>query len=189
MAGEALSRDQAGCEPDEELHFRRLEHRDIALVHRWLHTPHVARWWHADVGTYEEVSSRYSAYIEGTDPVEPYLILLNGKPIGYIQTYRVSDDEEYKKLIDIEDSAGVDLFIAEEGLLHRGLGLRVIRRFLEEVVFADESIAVCVIGPEPENLAAIRAYEKAGFRHFKSVDTSEGPEYLMKLAREDFLRQ
>lgn len=156
------------------------------MVHRWLQAPHVARWWGEDTGTYEEVSKKYSAYIEGEEPVEPYLILYDGRPVGYIQSYRVADDEEYERLVGIEYSAGIDLFIGEVDLLHRGLGPRVIRRFIEEIVFADESIAVCVIDPEPGNAAAIRAYEKVGFRYFKSADTSEGPVYLMKLGRGEF---
>lgn len=166
--------------------FERLRTSDLPLIHRWLHTPHVARWWYADIGTYEEVSAKYSAYIEGREPVEPYLILYEDRPIGYIQSYQVSDDEEYKRLVDIEDSAGVDLFIGEVGLLYKGLGPRLIRRFLEEIIFADTSIEVCIIDPEPENRAAIRAYEKAGFRYFKSVNTSEGPAHLMKLERAEF---
>lgn len=169
------------------LGFRRLRASDLPLIYRWLHTPHVARWWYRDVGTYEEVSDHYYAYIEGREPVEPYLILCGKQPIGYIQTYRVSDDEEYADLVGITDSAGVDLFIGEEGLLYGGLGPRIVRRFLEEVVFTGEGIEVCVIDPEPENRAAIRAYEKAGFWYFKSVDTSEGPAYLMKLTKSAFL--
>lgn len=167
--------------------FRRLRNADLPMIHRWLHTPHVARWWHEDTGTFEEVSEEYTAYIEGEEPVEPFLILYDDGPVGYIQSYRVSDDEEYEGLTGIENSAGIDLFIGEEYLLYRGLGPLVIRRFIEEVVFADESIVVCIIDPEPENKAAIRAYERVGFRYFKSADTSEGPVYLMKLRREEFL--
>jgi RimJ/RimL family protein N-acetyltransferase len=58
-----------------------------------------------------------------------------------------------------------------------------VRRFIEEIVFSDESIDVCIIDPNPENTAAIRAYEKVGFEHFKSAQTSEGPVYLMKRPR------
>ncbi len=168
--------------------FRRLRIEDIALVHRWLNTPHVARWWYEDVGPYEEVEEKYVAYIEGREGVEPYLILHGEFPIGYIQTYSISDDAEYAALIEVEDSSGIDLFIGEEGFLYKGLGSLVIRRFLAEVVFADESIEVCVIGPEPKNQAAIRAYEKAGFRYFKTIQVpgEPEPEYLMKLAREEF---
>lgn len=170
----------------ESIGFRRLRHGDLPTIHRWLHTPHVARWWHEDTRPYEEVAEHYSAYIEGREPVEPYLILYDDRPIGYIQSYRVSGDEEYEKLVNIENSAGIDLFIGEEDLLYRGLGPRIIRRFIGELVFAEESIEVCIIDPEPGNKAAIRAYEKVGFRYFGSADTSEGPVYLMKLSRKEF---
>jgi RimJ/RimL family protein N-acetyltransferase len=177
---------EAALEP-YRITFRRLRHSELPMIHRWLHVPHVARWWGEDTGSYEKVSREYSAYIEGEETVEPFLILYDDRPVGYIQSYRVSDDEEYEGLVGIEDSAGIDLFIGEEYLLYRGLGPLVIRRFIEEVVFADESIMVCIIDPEPENTAAIRAYEKVGFDYFKSADTSEGPVYLMKLRREAFL--
>lgn len=173
----------------EEIGFRRLAAAEIPLIHRWLHTPHVVRWWYDDAGPYEEVEERYLAYIEGREPVDPYLILHGGRlPIGYIQTYRVSDDEEYAGLVGVEGSAGVDLFIGEEEFLHKGLGAFVLRCFLEEVVFAEEGIEACVIGPEPGNAAAIRAYGKAGFRYFKTIRVPEEaePEYLMKLTREEF---
>lgn len=171
-----------------EISFRKLHTSDIGLIHRWLHTPHVARWWYEDVGPFEEVEESYLSYIEGKEKVEPYVILHGNLPIGYIQTYRVSDNEEYDKLVGVENSAGADLFIGEEEFLYRGLGPHIIRRFLEEVVFADESIEVCVIDPEPKNRAAIRAYEKSGFRYFKTIQVpgEPEPEYLMKLTREEF---
>ncbi|MGH3085978.1 MAG: GNAT family N-acetyltransferase [Rubrobacteraceae bacterium] len=181
-------RHQARNPDSSKIGFERMRRAHIPLAHHWLHTPHVARWWYDDVGPYEEVEKRYAAYIEGKEPVEPFLILHGELPIGYIQTYRVSDDEECNRLIGIEDSAGVDLFIGEEEFLYRGLGALIIRRFLEEVVFADESIEVCVIDPEPENRAAIRAYEKAGFRYFKTIHVpgESAPAHLMKLPRKEF---
>ncbi len=168
--------------------FRRLRTSDIPLIHRWLNTPHIARWWYEDVGTFEEVEERYLPYIEGREGIEPYLIVHGEFPIGYIQAYPISLSEEYSRLIGVSNSAGVDLFIGEEEFVHRGLGPRVIRRFLRENIFADERFEVCVIGPEPDNKAAIRAYGKVGFRYFKTIQVPEEPEpqYLMKLTREEF---
>lgn len=168
--------------------FRRLRHSEIPLIHRWLHTPHVARWWYEDVGTFEEVEKQYSAYIDGRENVEPYLILHEESPIGYIQTYSISIEEEYAKLVGVEDAAGLDLFIGEEEFLHRGLGSRIIRRCLEQIIFSDERYEACVIGPEPKNESAIRAYGKVGFRYFKTVRVpgEPEPEYLMKLTRKEF---
>ncbi len=168
--------------------FRRLRHSETPLIHRWLHTPHVARWWYEDVGTLEEVEEKYSAYIEGRENVEAYLILFEDSPIGYMQTYPISIEEEYATLVGVEGAAGLDLFIGEVEFLHRGLGASIIRRFIEEIVFSNKRYDTCVIGPEPKNKAAIRAYEKVGFRHFKTIKVpgEPEPEYLMKLTREEF---
>ena len=66
--------------------FLRLEASDLPMIHRWPHIPHVARWWYEDTGPYEKVARHYSAYIEGEEPFEPYLILHEGRPVGYIQS-------------------------------------------------------------------------------------------------------
>ncbi|MGI8649979.1 MAG: GNAT family N-acetyltransferase [Rubrobacter sp.] len=169
-----------------EIGFRRLRNADVSRIHAWLHRPHVAKWWYEDVGSYEKVFEQYSAYVEGKEPVEPYFILYRGRPVGYIQSYRVSDEEEFARLVGIEDSAGIDLFIGEEDLLYRGLGPGIVRCFLEKVVFTDKSIKACIIDPEPGNGAAIRAYEKAGFRYLRTIEAPEGKAYLMWLSREEF---
>jgi RimJ/RimL family protein N-acetyltransferase len=156
-------------------------------MHRWLNAPHVARWWYGDDASWRGVEEKYVPRIEGRDPVEPYVILHGDESIGYIQTYAISHDEEYSSLVGVEGSAGVDMFIGEAAYLYRGLGAQILRRFLPEVVFRHESVAVCVIGPEPKNLAAVRAYEKAGFRYFKTIQVSGEPEHLMRIGREEVL--
>ncbi len=44
-----------------------------------------------------------------------------------------------------------------------------------------------MIGPSTDNLPAIRAYEKAGFRHFRDAQVPGEPtaEHLMVISRED----
>jgi len=160
-------------------------------MHRWLNAPHVARWWHGEDTSLRGIEEKYFPRIEDREPVEPYLILHDGEPIGYIQAYPVSHDEEYARLVGVEDSVGVDMFIGEEEYLYRGLGGGILRRFLAEVVFRDEGVRVCVIGPEPRNVAAIRAYEKAGFRFFKTIRVpgEPEPEHLMRIGREEFLAE
>lgn len=168
--------------------FRRLRPPDLPLMHRWLNAPHVARWWYGEDTSWRGIEEKYFPRIEDREPVEAYVILYDGSPIGYIQCYPISHDEEYARLVGVEDSAGVDLFIGEEDYLYRGLGSLVLRRFLGEVVFENESVKTCVIGPEPKNTAAIRAYEKAGFRYFKKIQVpgEPEPEHLMQLSREEF---
>ena len=179
-------------EPDKldprGLSFRSLRSSDLDLLHRWLNTPHVRRWWYDEGTSYQEIEAQYLPRSEGRDAVKPFVILHEDRPIGYIQSYPISDDEAYASLVDVEDSAGVDLFIGEAEYLYGGLGRYIVLGFLSEHVFSDPGIEVCVIGPEPKNAAAIRAYEKAGFRPFKEIQVpgEPEPEYLMKLTKEEF---
>jgi RimJ/RimL family protein N-acetyltransferase len=156
-------------------------------MHCWLNAPHVARWWYGDDISWRGIEEHYIPYIEGREPVEAYLILHDDEPIGYVQAYPISHDEEYARLVGVEDSAGVDMFIGEAEYLYRGLGCKILRCFLAEAVFREGGVRVCVIGPEPGNVAAIRAYEKAGFRYFKTIQVPEEPEYLMRIEREEVI--
>ncbi len=182
------ARGGAGEVDPRGISFRRLRSSDLALMHRWLNAPHVQRWWYAEGNSYGEIENHYLPAIDGREATRPFVILHEDKPIGYIQSYLTSDDAEYAGLVDVEGSAGVDLFIGEPDYLHGGLGSHIIRRFLSEHVFPTPEIEVCVIGPEPKNTAAIRAYEKAGFRYFKTIQVpgEPEPEYLMKLTRREF---
>ncbi len=190
LAGRNRVPGQGGEMDSRGISFRRLRASDLGLMHRWLNTAHVRRWWYAEGTSYAEIEDHYLPGIEGRDATKLFLILHEDEPIGFVQSYRISaeDDEAYASLVDVEDSAGVDLFIGDPEYLYRGLGRHVIRRFLSEHVFIDPDVEVCVIGPEPKNVAAIRAYEKAGFRFFKTIQVpgEPEPEYLMKLSRREF---
>ncbi|MGI8855803.1 MAG: GNAT family N-acetyltransferase [Thermomicrobiales bacterium] len=169
--------------------FRRMTMDDLPLLHRWLQTPHVLEWWWGGVAPpYEAVAEKYGPDIRGEEPTACYLILYAGNAIGYIQTYRISDYPEYAAAVGAdEEAAGVDLLIGEEEYLHKGLGSHILRRFLRAIVFAADDIASCIIGPSEANTIAIRAYEKAGFRFFKTIPSANEPtpEYLMRLARDE----
>jgi len=144
--------------------FRPLTADDLPLLYEWLQREHVQRWW-TDRETYDEVVQHYLPAIEGSEPTDLYLILSEGLPVGFIQTYRVSDYPEYRDLVAVEEGvAGVDLFVAEPELTGRGFGSEALRRFVADIVFSDPEIHACVADPDAENIASLRAFEKAGFR-------------------------
>lgn len=156
------------------LAFRALTVDDLPLLHEWLQREHVRRWW-SDRETYEAVVEHYRPSIEGVDPTHLYLIVDNERPIGFIQTYRVVDYPEYRDLVQVEDGvAGVDLFIAEPELVGRGLGTEALRKFVDDVVFADARVQACIADPDVDNVASLRAFEKAGFVRVREfVDPSD----------------
>jgi RimJ/RimL family protein N-acetyltransferase len=162
------------------LDFRPLRHDDLPLVHEWLRRPHVQRWW-TERESYEEVVARYLPAIEGTDPTDLYLALLDGEPVGFVQTYLVADYPEHAALVGADaGAAGVDLFVADVERTGKGLGTELLERFVEEIVFAAPSTTHCVADPEVDNAASIRAFEKAGFRVVRRfVDPADGKRHAL----------
>ena len=104
---------------------------------------------------------------------------------------RFGDSPDFMRTyaVDDPDAVNCDLLIGEVDFAHRGLGGPMLRRFLREVVFSDPRFTTCIIDPQPENASAIRAYEKAGFCHVRTMpDDGEGNAvYLMKLRRADLV--
>ncbi len=149
---------------------------DLRLLHEWTRRPHALRWY-GDHGSYEDVVTHYLPAIEGSDPTDHYIVVLDDAPVGMVQTYVVTDHPDYATVIGVEDTetAGVDIIIGEEEVTGKGLGTEVLRRFVDKVVFARPETMRCVADPDVENLASMRAFEKAGFRVVKEfVDPSDG---------------
>ena len=169
--------------------FQKLEIKDLPLIHKWLNTPHVHQWYDRDKqNSLEEVEEEYTKYIKGVDPMSGYLVYFADKPIGYIQKYKIWDWPDFALALGYDKStAAIDIFIGEEGFLGKGLGCETIKKFLREIVFAEEGIMTCLIDPEPENKRAIKSYEKAGFKYIKTLDVPPDPglTYLMEIRRED----
>ena len=167
--------------------FTPLREEDFPLVRRWLLEPHVRRWW--DEGRrlpYPEAElEEYRAALHG-EPTYRYAAHIDARPVGMFQHYRIGDSPEYAEALGLDEEAvGVDLFIGEAELVGRGHGPAMLRAFLRDVAFAFHHVDVCVIGPSVKNTAAIRAYEKAGFRPLRlaQVAGEPDPEYLMRLTR------
>ena len=72
-------------------------------------------------------------------------------------------------------TAGVDILIGEEELTGQGLGTEILRRFVDEVVFARGETVACIADPALANIASVRAFEKAGFRMVRTfIDLQDG---------------
>lgn len=171
----------------EQIRFRALDSADLPLMHRWLNSDFVARWWEG-WPTYEQVRDNYTPCIDGTDPTRSYIIEINATPIGYVQCYLIRDYPDYSKYVaEDENAAGMDVFIGEPEYARRGLGPLILRAFMREVVFPATGAISCIIGPAVNNRAAIRAYEKAGFKYLKtiSIPGELEPEYLMRIGRDE----
>jgi aminoglycoside 6'-N-acetyltransferase len=165
------------------IEFRPLAETDLALVGDWLGREHAARWWRDPI---EESLAEYREAIEGHDPTDHYLIVLDGRPVGMMQTYLVSDYPEWEEIVEVGPGvAGVDILIGEEALIGQGLGPNVLADFVERVVFGDAKTHACVATVEEANRRSWRAFEKAGFRHVRDVEEEGLAHRLMRLDRAD----
>ena len=177
----------------ENIEFKPLEELDFELLHKWYNTGFVNEWFGKELKkwSYNDILNKYKPYINGQKPTNAFIILYDKLKIGYIQTYFLSNYPEYKELVNADNySAGLDLFIGEKEYIHKGLGSIIIRKFLIEKVFINNEINKCVIGPEPKNLSAIKAYEKVGFRYIRSIKTPEEdePEYIMEINKNEIIK-
>jgi aminoglycoside 6'-N-acetyltransferase len=155
-------------------------------MYQWLRREHVRRWWD-EHESYDDVARHYLPSIEGRKRVDLYLILLDDRPVGFIQSYLLADHPDFSALVGLGAGvAGVDLFIGEEELTGKGLGSEVLRAFVRDVVFAEPATTACIADPDVRNVASIRAFEKAGFRRAgEFFDPSDGELHaLVRLDRE-----
>ena len=158
-------------------------------MHHWLYVPHVAEWWGDDQKpNAEDLEAKYFPRISGEQPTDCFVIVEDGRDIGYIQSYVISDHPEYAAVVDVKErAAGIDLFIGEPDRVHQGLGVPILRQFMRDVVFTRYDVESCIIGPSIKNTSAIRAYEKAGFVYLKTIDVpdEDDPEYLLRIWRDE----
>jgi aminoglycoside 6'-N-acetyltransferase len=151
--------------------FRPMSQADLRLIRRWLATPEVVRWW-------GDPSEQYALVSEDIDhpDMDQYIVTLNEYPFGYLQSYLLSTWNQGFGAYPAA-TRGIDQFIGEPGLIGRGHGSRFIRLFTDSL--KEKGTPRVVTDPDPANLRAVRAYEKAGFERERVVDTPDGPALLM----------
>jgi RimJ/RimL family protein N-acetyltransferase len=156
--------------------FRVLAEADLPTLFNWLSRPHVVKGYGPAPATFAEMLAKYGPRAEQSGAVSAFVVTIDARDAGYIQTYAVEDFPQYAASIGVERGvAGVDLFLAESYALYQGLGSRVIRRFVDDEVFRTHGAIACVADPVESNTAAVAAFEKAGFRRWKRV-VPEGAE-------------
>jgi aminoglycoside 6'-N-acetyltransferase len=132
----------------ERVLLRPLTAGDVPTISAIQAQPGVARRW----GPPDEAELRRK--VEGEEGVVAFAIELDGAVVGLAQ-YHEEEDPMYRH-------AGIDLLLSEN--VHgRGLGTDAVRT-LARYLIHERGHHRLVIDPAADNLAAIRAYEKVGFR-------------------------
>jgi aminoglycoside 6'-N-acetyltransferase len=146
---------------------------DIQMVANWAKTPRVAKWFD-DPDYANELTEHLT-----DDRVAQWLVWDTNTPVAYLQDYRVHGWKDHPLGFLPKGARGIDMFVIHEAQMGRGLGPRVLTQHCA-ALFAQKTPALG-IDPHPENTAAIRCYEKAGFVAHSETKTEWGPALLMVL--------
>jgi aminoglycoside 6'-N-acetyltransferase len=173
---------RAAMVPRASIEFRPLAYRDLPLMVAWRRAPHAARWFpeRLDLASAE---SKYAPRINGTSHVRVAVVLVDGHPCGFIQHYRVADEDAYAAATGTPDAVAIDYTVGVPELAGRGLGPRIIWSYLRDVVLpAYPYVTRVVASPHVDNARSLRALDKAGFRRVRPIQTPQ-PELLCVLDR------
>ena len=132
----------------ENVLLRPLRPDDLEAIVRIQSEPEVERWW----GPPDEADLRRQADGSGEEPA--FAIDVGGETVGLIQ-YFEENEPDFRH-------ANIDLFLGE-GARGRGLGPDAIRTLARYLV-GERGHHRLTIDPAADNAAAVRAYEKVGFR-------------------------
>lgn len=164
--------------------FAPLAAADLPLLHAWLNAPHVVAGYSRVHTTPEDVAAKYGPRIAGTDPIHSYIASVAGRPLGYVQTYRVADFPDYAaSLGEFGGAVAIDVLIGEVEYTGRGLGPRVIAAAVAELVFPTSDAEACVATPRADNTASLRAFAKAGFTLVRSIRTAQGDAEMLMVRK------
>jgi aminoglycoside 6'-N-acetyltransferase len=152
--------------------FRPMTVGDLGMVRQWLQWPHVVEWW----GEPDEQFQLVSGDLDHPD-MDQFIVATGGRPFGYIQRYDPEDWPPHPFGAQPQGTLGIDQFIGEPDMIDRGHGSAFIRAFVEHALA--EGTPRVLTDPDPVNTRAVRAYEKAGFRPERLVDTPDGVALLM----------
>ncbi len=152
--------------------FRPMSEADLPLVKRWLGEPHVMQWWGDTYEQFEIVSGDLEV-----EAMDQFIVATDDRPFGYLQCYNPEVWPDNGLGVHPNGTWGIDQFIGELDLVDRGHGSAFIRRFIDRLFAAGASRVIT--DPDPANARAIRAYEKAGFRRDRLVETPDGTALLM----------
>lgn len=152
--------------------------RDWGLVRGWLKRPDIQRWW----GSLAAAEAELRIAAETPSSIRR-IIEIAGVPAGYAQAVDAGLTGDEAQLALPPGTWDMSLFIAEPALRGRGHGLAALRAMQREVFGSTLALGLSVV-VSVRNEAAVRIYEKAGFRWLRVLnDPLFGSSWLMLCER------
>lgn len=159
---------------------RPLAETDADHLLRWLNDPRVLEYYGGRDSALTPDSLR-EEYFDGDARARRCIVEYEGKPVGYIQIYRLDEElcREYQYSHTDWFSFGIDQFIGEPEYWNRKIGRAFLSLVLDHLTHTEGARSV-VLDPHDNNPRALRCYEACGFRKIKFLPRHELREGVME---------
>lgn len=145
--------------------FKPLTQSDLPLLFAWFRQPYIAQLW-AEPSDYPIFEQKWLSKLHNSlDTTHRYIACDEHGPFGYIHYYHVNDNDRshFPNVAIPAGSVGMDLFIADQTRLGKGLGTQMIKSFIAHLKAQEPACPAIIIDPAPDNTRAIACYKKVGF--------------------------
>lgn len=147
--------------------FRRLLRADFPTLAGWLSHPHVAQWWAHEFSD-EALERDFGDAVDGREPGEDWLVLLDHRPFGLIQYSHFVDYPEYIEEMAAVYAVGpgdvsIDYLVGDVSDTGHGRGTAMIAAFVARIWSTDDRAVRIVVPVNSANVASWRALLAAGF--------------------------
>lgn len=141
---------------------------DPALLAEWFARPHLAQTWE-QVWPVDRWRTD-TAYKLAGDYVRPVIFSYRGRPVGYLELYRVARDEIARLYDAHPHDLGFHVATADPDLLGRGVISGFLRDLADGLFAADPDCARITLEPAAENGPIRRALTKHGWTDLGEYD-------------------
>jgi RimJ/RimL family protein N-acetyltransferase len=154
--------------------FKPLSLKDLPRLESWFQGEHIKPWYNGAELSRHALWVKYLPRIQGTEPIDCYMIMYGNVKIGFIQYYAAQDFLSYDMNTCLPENlrgksvASLDFFLGSGPFLSKGYSSVIVKMFLHQFIFP--RFEVCFIDPDPQNIRAIKCYQKVGFKTLKIID-------------------
>jgi aminoglycoside 6'-N-acetyltransferase len=151
------------------IYFNPLNEHHIELLYHWFQEPTINQLYAcSETWSLNDINRKYLPRIQGKENIPSFIVYLHDQPIGFIQYYcltehfpeGIQDDNPLFRHYSANKIAGIDMFIAKSQHRGKGIGEKIINKFIATFLM---SYYLIVVDPERNNTQAIKCYIKAGF--------------------------
>lgn len=167
-----------------QIWFESITINDVDTLYQWLKNPFISEWyWDGLEMDLQSYSAKVQRKIDSKYEF-PYFILVDSQKIWYIQCYdcRWADKECRETIVPIQ-TRWVDMFIGEDLYRWKWFWWLILKEFVEQIVVWIHYAKKVMIDPDIWNIAAIKAYQKAGFIVDKEIESDGKKQLIMYLKK------